>query len=70
MFIENVLILHRPPHAITSNKEPQFVSDFWKRFYKILKMDKRLSITYHPQTDKSTEKINLIIKTYLRAFIN
>ena len=70
MFIENILALHGLSHAITSDRGPQFVSDFWKRFCEILKMDRRLSTAYHPQTDGSTERMNSTIEVYLRAFIN
>ena len=70
MFIENVLALHRPPRAITSDRGPQFISDFWKRFCEILKIDRRLSTAYHPQTDGSTKRMNSTIEAYLRAFVN
>ena len=70
MFIENVLTLYGLLHIITSDKRFQFINDFWKRFYKILKMDRRLSTAYYPQIDRLAEKINSIIETYLRTFIN
>ena len=69
MFIQDILLLHRPPSAITSDKSLQFMSDFWKRFYKIIDMDRRLLTVYYPQTDRLIEKINLIIKAYLRIFV-
>ena len=33
-------------------------------------MDRRLLTVYHPQTDRSTEKMNSIIKAYFRVFID
>ena len=33
-------------------------------------MDKRLLTAYYPQTDRLIERINLIIETYFRAFVD
>ena len=45
------------------------MSDFWKRFCKIIGMDRRLSTAYYLQTDGLTERMNLMIEAYLRAFV-
>jgi hypothetical protein len=50
--------IHGTPTAITSDRGPQFVSDLWNHFCKLLKIEKRLSTAYHPQTDGATERMN------------
>ena len=70
MFIKNVLALHGSPNTIIFDKKPQFVNDFWKRFCKIININKRLLTVYYSQTDGVTERINLIIKAYFKTFIN
>ena len=70
MFIENILALYEPLYIIILNRGSQFISNFWKKFYKIFKMDRKLLIVYYLQIDRLIKKINFIIKIYLRAFID
>ena len=44
--------------TIIINRELQFVSRFMKKFTKTLEITRQLSIAYHPQTDRQTERIN------------
>ena len=69
MFIQDILLLHKFSSVIIFDRNPQFVSNFWKRFYKIININKRLLTAYHLQTDRLIEKINLIVKAYFRAFV-
>ena len=70
MFIKNVLILHGFLNVIIFDRKSQFVSDFWKKFYKIINMNRRLLTTYYPQTNKMIERINSTMKVYLKIFID
>lgn len=38
--------------------------------FKILKVDIKLSLPFHPQTDGQTERVNQVLEQYLRCIIN
>ena len=50
---------------IVSDWGTQFVSYFWLALCDILGIKAQLFITFHPETDRQTERINIIIKMYL-----
>jgi len=41
-----------------------------KKLNKLLGIDTKLSIAFHPQTDGQTERINQELEQYLRMFID
>ncbi len=43
---------------------------FWAAFCYHLCINRRLSTAYHPQTDGQTERQNLTLEQYLRAYVN
>jgi hypothetical protein len=68
-FIRYVVAYHWLPDAITSDRGSQFVSLLWEHLCEILKINRRLSTAFHPQTDGSTERMNSVWEAYTRAFI-
>ena len=70
LFYRHVFRLHGMPQDIISDRGPQFVSHFWKQFFKLLQVEIKLSSAFHPQTDGQTERVNQILEQYLRCFIN
>ena len=70
LFLKHVWKHHGLPRSIISDCGSQFVSDFWKFLCKKLGVVARLSTAWHPKTDGQTERINGVMKQYLRAFIN
>lgn len=69
-FIKVFYAYHGLPSAITSDRGKQFVGKFWERLCQLLKIIRRLSTAFHPETDGSTERMNETIETYLRFFVN
>ena len=70
-FYINIIFRYKgPPDFIISDRGPQFVSNFWKEFYRILNIKLKLSTAYHPQIDGQTEIINQYIDQRLRPFVN
>ena len=59
-FIERVVAYHWLPDAITSDRGSQFVSTLWAKLCELLKIKRRLSTAYHPQTDGATERMNSV----------
>ncbi len=53
-----------------SDRDTQFIFDVWKHMCKMLKIDAKLSTTYHSEIDDQIEKVNAVMKHYLRVFVN
>ncbi len=53
-----------------SDRDTQFIFDVWKHMCKMLKIDAKLSTTYHSEIDDQIKRINAVIKHYLRVFVN
>ena len=49
---------YKVPKGIISNRDPLFTSKFWSEFCNITETKCKLLITYHPQTDGQTERVN------------
>jgi hypothetical protein len=59
---------HGLPLAIVSDRGPKFVGQVWKRICELLKITRRLSTAYHPETDGATERANQVVEHYLRCY--
>jgi hypothetical protein len=70
LYRDNIWRLHGLSEDITSDRGPQFVSDFWRELYTLLRIEVCPSTAYHPQTDGQTERVNGILEQYLRAYVN
>jgi transposase InsO family protein len=58
------------PQSVISDHGPQFTSKFWAAFCHHLRINRRLSTAYHPQTEVQTELQNQTLEQYLRAYVN
>jgi len=54
--------LHGFPERVISDKRPQFVAELMKKLNKMLEIETKLSISFYPQTDDQTERINKKLK--------
>jgi len=62
--------LYGLPESIVLNRGPQFAAEMTKELNKILRIETKLSMLYHPQTDRQMERINQELEQYLRFFID
>jgi len=53
-----------------SDRDTQFIFNVWKHMCKMLKIDAKLSTTYHFEIDDQIKKVNAVIKHYLQVFVN
>ncbi|XP_076922977.1 uncharacterized protein LOC143584951 [Bidens hawaiensis] len=62
VFLDTIFKLHGNPLTIVSDRDPLFVSQFWKEFMKIQGIQLAYSTAYHPQSDGQTEAPNQWLK--------
>ena len=60
-FIKHYIPYHRFPKAIINNKGTQFTNTIWAILCKTLGIKRRLSSAYHPEINRTTERVNQII---------
>ncbi len=53
-----------------SDWDTQFICDVWKHMCKMLKIDVKLSMTYHSEINDQIKRINAVMKHYLQVFVN
>lgn len=68
-FVDGIVKLHGMPRTIISDRDPIFVSHFWREFFKMSGTQLKMSSAYHPQTDGQSEVVNRCIEQYLRSFV-
>ncbi|XP_073031150.1 uncharacterized protein [Primulina eburnea] len=67
LYMDNIVRLHGVPVSILSDRDPRFVSRFWKSFQEAMGMKVTLSTAYNPQTDGQTERTIQTLEDMLRA---
>jgi len=65
LFRDNVWKLHRLPESVISDRGLQFIAELTKELNKMLGIEMRLSMVFHPQIDGQTEQINQELEQYL-----
>jgi len=70
LFRDNVWKLHGLPESVISDRGLQFAAGLTKELNKMLGIETKLSMAYHPQTDGQTERTNQELEQYLRMYVN
>jgi len=70
LFRDNVWKLHGLPESVISDRGPQFVAGLMRELNKMLGIETKLSMAYHPETNRQTERTNQELEQYLRMYVN
>ena len=70
LYKDHVYRHHGLPLNIISDRDPIFMSKFWKALFQSLGTKLSPSSAYHPQTDGQTEIMNRKIEEMIRSFVN
>jgi hypothetical protein len=58
------------PKSIVSDRDSKFTCRLWTEFMRVWKVEKKMSTSFHPQTDGQTERMNRTLEEMLRHVIN
>ena len=70
LFRNNMWKLHRLLESVISDRGPQFAVRLTKELNKMLGIETKLSMAYHPEIDGQMERTNQELEQYLRMYIN
>ncbi|RVW28744.1 Transposon Tf2-11 polyprotein [Vitis vinifera] len=70
LFLKNVVKYWGLPKYIISDRDPCFTGKFWTELLKLMGSELHFSTSFHPQTDGQTERVNVLLESYLRHFVS
>ena len=68
LFHEEIVCRFGTPRGVVSDRGSVFTSAFWSDLCYHMKMKRRLSTAFHPQTDGQTERQNQTLEHYIRCY--
>ena len=70
LFRDHVWKLHGLLESVISDRGLQFAAELTKELNKMLGIETKMSMAYHPETDRQTERTNQELEQYLRMYVN
>ncbi len=67
IMVTHVFKIHGLPSDVVSDRGPQFASQFWREFCRLIGASVSLSSGFHPQTNGQAERTNQIVGRLLRS---
>ena len=69
LYVREIVRLHGVLISIVSDRNPRFMTHFWKSFQKALGTKLTMSTTFHPQTYGQSERTIQVLEDMLRACV-
>ena len=69
LYVDEIVRLHGVSLSIVSDRDPRFISRFWKELQLALGTWLNFSTTFHPQTDGQSERLIQVLEDMLRGCI-
>jgi hypothetical protein len=69
LFFSHIFKHHGLPKDIVSDRDPKFISKFWRALWKQMGSKLKMSTSFRPQTDGQIERVNLVIQQFLRNYV-
>jgi hypothetical protein len=69
IYMREIARLHGIPKTIVTDRDPKFTSNFWKGLFKGFGTNLNFSMTYHPESDGKTKRVNQVIEDMLRMYV-
>ena len=70
LFLKHVVKYWGLPKFIISDRNPRFTGKFWTELFKLMSSELHFSISFHPQMDGQTERVNALLELHLRYFVS
>ena len=70
LLVRTVFCSFGVPSSIVSNQGSIITSIFWLALCHYIRIKRRLSMAFHPQTDSQTKRQNQTLEQYLRTYVN
>ena len=67
LYVSEISRLHGIPLSIASDRDPRFMSGFWKELQSAFGMRLNFSTAFHPQTDGQSERVIKVLEDMLRG---
>ena len=69
LYVPEIVRLHGVPLLVVSDRDPRFVSSFWRDLQETMGTQLSFSTTFHPQIDGQFERTIQILEDMLRACV-
>jgi len=69
LFFTHVFKHHGLPKDIVSDRDPKFTNKIWRTLWKWMGLELKMNISFRPQTDGQTERVNLVIQQFLKNYV-
>ena len=70
LLLDRLVRDHRVPITVITDRDKLFTSNYWKTISAAMGTKPKMSTAYHPRTDSQIERVNQVLETYLRHYIN
>lgn len=70
LVLKHWVLRYGTPNLIITDRDTQFMSEFWTQLWSSQGTQLAMSTAYHPQTDGQTERVNRTLEEALRCYVD